>query len=133
MDRNLMSGLALAATATMAVVLAAAAPDNAYADDISVDTTPFTSTRTRAEIQSELFSQAALVRSGASEWALQSDPALKVTGASTREQAKSEYKASRSVVSAMLGEDSGSAYFMKSAPSSRASADGAATMGGPAR
>lgn len=48
MDRNLMSGLALAATATLAVVLAAAAPDNAYADDISVDTIPPTGPCTRA-------------------------------------------------------------------------------------
>lgn len=129
MDRNLASSLALASTAILAVVLAAAAPGDALADDITIDNTPFASTRSRTEVQSELFSQAAQVKASAGEWALQSNhvPALK--SASTKEQVRAEYKASREYVSALLAEDSGSAYFMK-APRG---ANGTATMGGPSR
>ena len=42
MDRNLASILALAGTAAISVTLAAIAPGDAYADDISVDGTPIT-------------------------------------------------------------------------------------------
>ena len=132
MDRNLVSALTLVSTATLAVVLVAMTPGNAYADDITIDTTPFASTRTRAEVQSELFSQAALVKSGvgASEWKMNSNPALPQQASSTRAQAQAEYKASRDYVHALLSEDSGSAYFMKSAPPGTS---GTSTMGGPAR
>jgi hypothetical protein len=129
MDRNLASSLALASTAVLAVVLAAAAPGDAHADDITIDNTPFAATRSRADVQSELFRQAAPMKAGAGEWALQSNHVLPLTSASTKEQVRAEYKASREYVSALLAEDSGSAYFMK-APRA---VNGTATMGGPAR
>ena len=132
MDRNLASVLVLASTAVLAVVLAATGSGNAYADDITVDTTPFTSTKTRAEVQSELFSQAAQARSGAREWAMQSNHQLAPKSDWSRQQAQAEYKASRAYVSAVSGEDSGSAYFIKSA-SARGASAAATTMGGPAR
>jgi hypothetical protein len=130
MDRNLASALALASTAVLAVMLAAAAPDNAYADDITVDNTPFVSGRTRADVQSELFRRAPPPKTGAGEWALQSNPALARKTGLTKEQVQAEYKSSRNYASALLAEDSGSAYFMKSAPRG---AGGTASMGGPAR
>lgn len=131
MDRNLTSLLTLGATATISVTLAVIAPDGAYADDITADTTPFSSDRTRAEVRAELSSRVAALKTGAGEWALQHDPSPVLRSASTRQQAQAEYKASRSYVSALTGEDSGSSFLIKSAAAP--AANPAATMGGPAR
>lgn len=54
MDRNLTSLLTLSATAAISVTLAAVAPDGAYADDITADTTPFSGDKTRAEVRAAL-------------------------------------------------------------------------------
>ena len=43
MNRNLASTLTITATAAAAFALAAMASSNAYADDITVDNTPFVS------------------------------------------------------------------------------------------
>jgi len=115
MDRNIVSVLALAGTAAMAVTLAATAPGSAYADDITVDTTPFTTNKARAEVRSELLSQAAAIKANAGEWAMQHNQLPVTASTSTREQAKAEYKASRDYVEALTGEDSGSALFMTAA------------------
>ncbi len=122
MNRNLASALAIASTAAVAVALAALSPAKAYADDITIDNTPFQGSRSRAEVLGELRDQAAVARTGT---------APKRQSVQTREQARAEYKASRDYVQALNAEDSGSAYFIKSTP--RDGSNPAATMGGPAR
>lgn len=130
MERNLASILALAGTAAVTFTLAAMAPGDAYADDISVDTAQFSSSRTRADIRAELLSQPAILQMSANELALQSNYLPPIRSVATREQVRSEYKASRHDVAELLGEDSGSSY-LKFAQARQGNA--AATMGGPLR
>jgi hypothetical protein len=77
---------------------------------------------------------AAAIASGnayADDITIDKTPVPQVKNAYTSEQAKAEYKASRQFVSALTGEDSGSAYFIKAPVPS--GANSATTMGGPAR
>ncbi|HWP13879.1 MAG TPA: hypothetical protein VNN06_18795 [Ramlibacter sp.] len=127
MKRNLATALAIAADLVAVAAAAAMVSGPAYADDITIDTTPFTSTRTRAEVQAELMNRSQMVSNGASEWGMYNQPQAR--SAYTSEQAKAEYKVSRQYVNAITGEDSGSAYFIKQTVPH----DPAATMGGPAR
>lgn len=127
MRRNLASALAVAA----AVLATTVAPNKAYGDDITIDNTPFVSTRSRAEVQAELMNQVQSVRSDATEWSLQGNQMQRVASTYTSEQAVAEYKVSRDLVRALNGEDSGSAYFIKS-PVPYGMNPGT-TMGGPAR
>jgi len=131
MNRNLASALAIVSTAAAAIALATLAPGKAYADDITVENTPFVGSRTRAEVETELLGQAAQVRAGTSEWATQYNQPARIKSALTSEEAKAEYKTSRPFVNALTGEDSGSAYFMKSGVPSNANPS--AVMGAPAR
>ncbi len=131
MNRNLASALAIAATAAAAVGLAAMSPSKAYADDITIEATPFKGARSRAEVLDELRGQAAAPRTPATEWSLQSNQPLKVQSERTSEQARAEYKLSRDYVRALNAEDSGSAYFIKSGAANHSNST--AAMGGPAR
>lgn len=92
--------------ATALVLAAAAAAGNAFADDITVDTTPFVSARSRAEVQTELTQ----VR-GTSPWSIQYNPLATFKAEKSRDQVTGEYLASRNQVAAFNGEDSGSAYL----------------------
>jgi len=130
MERNLASILALASTAAVSVTLAAIAPGDAYADDISLDTQQFISSKTRADIRAELLSQPASVKMNASELAMQDNYLPPIKSVATREQVRAEYKASRDEVNRLLGEDSGSSYLAQ-AQALRGNA--AASMGGPPR
>lgn len=102
---------------TVAAVFCAAAmvSGKAYADDITIDTTPFVSTRTRAEVKAELTAQPQFVRDGGSEWAMQYNQPAQLMSGYTRQQAVSEYMAARQEVSAFTSEDSGSSYLMRHA------------------
>lgn len=132
MEPNLASILALAGTAAVTVTLAAVAPSDAHADDIAVDTTPFTSSRTRAEIRAELLSQPAVIKMNADELALQSNHLPPIRSVATRDQVRADYKTSRDYVHELGAEDSGSSYFAKAAaPGGRRSF--ATTLGGPSR
>ncbi|MDP3858494.1 MAG: hypothetical protein Q8Q73_12120 [Stagnimonas sp.] len=134
MERNLASILALAGTAAISVTLAALAPSDAYADDISIDNATFTSSRSRAEIRAELLGQPAAWKMNAGELALQYNHLPPVRSVATREQVKAEYKASREYVNRLLGEDSGSSYFARSALARGGHAGtSTTTMGGPSR
>jgi hypothetical protein len=113
MNRNLASTLALTTTAAAAFVLAVLASGNAYADDITIDKTPFVSSKTSAEVQAEVMGQAEALRMAHSEWSTQSDHASVLQSHFTSAQAKAEYIASRGEVNALNGEDSGSSYFAK--------------------
>lgn len=130
MNRNLASALAIASTAAAAVVLAAMSPSNAYADDITIEATPFKGSRSRAEVLAELEGRAAVVRTAASEGSQQTNKAVKSQGTRTSEQARAEYKAARDEVRALNAEDSGSAFFIKSGAADRSNSS---VMGGSAR
>lgn len=112
MNRNLASILTITTT-TAAAVLAVAAMTSgtAYADDITVDNTPFVSTKTRAEVQAEVMGQAEALRLASSEWSM--NQAAQPRSAHTSAQAKADYIASRSEVHALTAEDSGSSYLAR--------------------
>ena len=110
MNRNLTSTLTIISTGAVAFALATMAPGAAYADDITIDGTPFVSTRTRAEVQAEVMGRAEQLRMANSEWSTQQHQPLQPSGL-TRAQVKAEYIASRSEANALNSEDSGSSYF----------------------
>jgi hypothetical protein len=109
MNRNFASILTVTTTAAAVLAVAAIASGNAYADDITIDTTPFVSTKTRAEVRAEVMGQP--LASAASEWAMQLNDVPQFNSGYTREQARAEYIAARDEVMARNAEDSGSSYF----------------------
>ncbi len=112
--------------ATIAVALACG---SAFADDITIDNTPFSSMKSRAEVQGELMRRPQLMRSER-EQAMRYAPSPQRGSTYTRQQARSDYVAAQDEVSALTGEDSGSAYL---AARSASNANGRAIMGAPAR
>ena len=108
MNRNLASTLTITATAAAAFALAAMACNNAYADDITVDNTPFVSSKTRAEVQAEIPGPMSIA---SNEWATQMNEPRQTMSDLTRAQVTAEYLAARREVSALNAEDSGSFYF----------------------
>jgi hypothetical protein len=109
MNRKLATTLTVVSTAAAAFAFAAMASGNAYADDITIDPTPFVSSRTRAEVQSEVMGQAEALRMANSEWSMQQNVLPQSTV--TRAQVTQEYIAARHEVNALNGEDSGSSYL----------------------
>jgi coproporphyrinogen III oxidase-like Fe-S oxidoreductase len=94
--------------ASILAVTAAAFAGNALADDITIDTTPFASAKSRVEVQAEL---GQYKRAGVNPWSTQYNPLKQFKSATTREQVVAEYIAARDEVAALNGEDSGSAYL----------------------
>jgi hypothetical protein len=92
----------------LAALFAIAVSGNALADDITIDTTPFVSSRTRAEVQSEL---AQFKKAGTSPWSIQYNPLASFKSTVSSEQVVAGYLASRKEVAAFNGEDSGSSYL----------------------
>jgi hypothetical protein len=111
MNRKLASVLSITTTAAAIFAAAAIASGNAYADDITVDKTPFVSSRTRADVQAEVMGQGELLRAASSEYSTQGNQAAKPTSTYTRAQATAEYISAREQVNALTAEDSGSSYF----------------------
>jgi hypothetical protein len=109
MNRNIASTLTIAATAAAAFAMAALACNNAYADDITIDNTPFVSGKTRAEVQAEVMGQDMSIAS--SEWAAQMNEPRRTMSDLTRAQVTAEYLSARREVGALNAEDSGSFYF----------------------
>ncbi|HWI84369.1 hypothetical protein [Ramlibacter sp.] len=130
MTRNLAAALSFTAVAAASVAATAALvlPRTAIADDITVDTTPFVSARTRTDVRGELLAQPALART---EWALQKD-SYQLKGPLTPAEVRADYVAGRREVSALTAEDSGSSYF-KMKPLAASAAAATATMGAPAQ
>ena len=95
MNRNTVIALVLAASAGASV-----------ADDITVETTPYVSSATRAEVQAELKS---FKQSGVNPSSNRYDPLAQFTGQRTRAEVTAEYIDARDEVAAFTGEDSGSA------------------------
>jgi hypothetical protein len=128
MNRKLASVLTVTTTAAALFAVAAIASGNAYADDITIDPTPFVSSKSRAEVRAEFLGQSALERN-ASEWSMQLNQPAQPNSAYTREAAQAEYIASRDEVNARNSEDGGSSYFA-TLPRGK---DTTLVMGGPAR
>lgn len=97
MNRNIAIALVLAATAGAS-----------FADDITVDSTPFASSATRAEVQSEL---KGFTQSGINPASNQYNPLAHFSSQRTRAAVTAEYRQARNQVAALNGEDSGSAYL----------------------
>jgi hypothetical protein len=126
MTRKFASALAmgsLSAVATLAAAVMTCA--SAYADDITVDPSPFVSTLSAEQVRADL----AKPFPGGNPW---SSMYNMFQGKSTTaiDQARTEYITSRDEVKALTSEDSGSAFIMKSR--ALPAANGAA-MGAPAR
>lgn len=102
MNRYLFSvTLALASVAVIAST-------PAHADDITIDTTPFVSVATRAEVRAELY---AYKKAGINPWSRQYNPLRFFKSTTSRAEVTTEYIANRTAVAAMNGEDSGSRYL----------------------
>ncbi len=90
---------------------AAAVAGNAFADDITIDTTPFASTLSRAQVQGEL---AQYKRSGVNPWSISYNPLRGFQSTTSRAAVVAEYLTSRDQVAAFTGEDSGSTVLARS-------------------
>jgi hypothetical protein len=99
------------------LALAAAAVSPAFADDITVETTPFQSTRTRAEVQADL---AAFRQAGVNPWSQAYNPLEGFASRTSRAQVTGDYLQSRGVVEALTAEDSGSFFLGRRAPAAAA-------------
>ena len=89
------------------LVLATAAT-TAFAETPTIDSNPFASTRTRAEVQAEL---AQYQQAGVNPWSTSYNPLKYFRSAKTRAEVEQEYIASREEVRGMTAEDSGSSYM----------------------
>lgn len=114
MNRNLKSSLMITGTAAAAFALAAMT-GAAYADDITIDPTPFVSTKSRAEVRAEVLGKAEQIRMAHGEGAPETNHAP-FRSTLTRAQVRDDYMAARTQVSAFNGEDSGSAYLTAMQP-----------------
>jgi phage I-like protein len=92
------------------VAAAALAATASYAGDITVDSTPFTSTRSRAEVQAEL---AQFKQAGPNVWSTQYNQLAQFAPQRSRDDVRAEYLASRAQVEAFTAEDSGSAWLAR--------------------
>ena len=118
MNHRIASAITFSSTVAVATIAAAFLSSNAYADDITIDTTPFVSTKSRAEVSAEVMSNRDQITAAGGEWAGQQNEQRPFQSAYTAEQVRSEYKAARNEVRMMNGEDSGSSYLaqLRSAP-----------------
>lgn len=127
MNRNLPSASARGALTTIALLAAAViGSTTAYADDITVEQSPFVSSRTRDEVSAELKTP----YPGGNPWS-GSYNMFQARSTATSEQIQGEYLVTRDTANAFHGEDSGSVYIMKAQGSTAPSS--AAVMGAPAR
>ncbi len=104
MNRNFASALVIA--------LASVAAGNAMADDITIDTTPFTSTKSRTEVLTDL---AQYRQAGVNPWSTSYNPLRGFQSTKSVAQMRAEFVAARDEVAAFNGEDSGAAYLAQTA------------------
>jgi hypothetical protein len=105
------STLAYAATVAAATLAATLMSGNALAETPTIDTTPFISTRSRAEVQAEVLRARDQVSAAGTEWALQQNERRPLMAGLSRSQVTAEYVAARDQVRAMTAEDSGSSQL----------------------
>lgn len=108
MNQRIASALAFACSVAAATLAATAMSSTAWADDITIDTTPFVSQRSRAEVRAEVLANRAKLSSAGNEWVAQQSEPLPASGL-TRAQARADYIASRDEVMARNSEGGGSA------------------------
>ena len=108
MNHRIASALAFGCSVAAATLAATAMSSNAWADDITIDTTPFVSQRSRAEVRAEVLANRAKLSSAANEWIAQQSAPLPTSGL-TRAQAQADYIAAREEVMARNSEGGGSA------------------------
>jgi hypothetical protein len=92
----------------LTLVLASIAAGSAFAETPMVDNTPFQSTMTREQVQADLQQYR---QSGSNPYADGYDQLREFRSARTRAEVTAEYIASRDMVSALTGEDSGARYL----------------------
>ena len=91
------------------IVLAlAAAAGSAFADDITIDNTPFASTLSRGEVMAQFVQHK---QAGINPHAASYNPLKHFRSVKSREQVQQEFVAARESVQAMNGEDSGSSWL----------------------
>jgi hypothetical protein len=98
-----------------AIALSFAAAGSAFADDITIDHTPSTCrSKSRAEVQPAL----AQFQKGANPWSSSYKQTTSTARRRSRADVRAELNAARASgeLAAMAGEDSGSAYLAKAAP-----------------
>ena len=108
----------------LALCFASASIGTAFADDITIDPTPFHSTATRAQVMGELKQFRA---SGVDPWADDYNQLAQAHGTMTRSEVRAAYLASRNEVEALGAEDSGSSYLTRVAARRDRSTELAAT------
>ena len=89
-------------------LLVAAVAGTAFAETPTVVKEPFVSTKSRAEVQAELF---AYKQAGVNPWSTSYNQLAGFKSTASREQVVAEYLGARDEVAAINGEDSGSAYL----------------------
>ena len=104
MNRILAASLALA-VATLA--------GTARADDITVETTPFVSSLSRAEVAGQLQQ---FRTSGVNPWSNTYNPLRGFQSSASRAQVTADFLRSRDETAALTAEDSGAAYLAARAP-----------------
>ena len=97
------------------------AAGQAFADDITVETQPFTSTASRAEVQADFFK----ARTLRDPWSIDYNPLADFKSGLAREQVRAEFIESRDSVAAFTGEDSGSFALAQESDAGVASAENA--------
>jgi hypothetical protein len=107
----------------LVLVLATAAAGNAFADDITVDPTPFVSTMSRADVKAELQQ---FRNSGIDPWSQTYDQLAGFRSDRTRAEVTAAYIAQRDRVAAFNGEDSGSMFMARATDASPVDTDVAA-------
>lgn len=97
-------------TSAFVLTAAALAATSAFAGDITVDPTPFVSTRSRADVAAEL---AQFKQSGPNVWATSYNQLAGFQSQRSRADVRAEYLAARDQVAAITAEDSGSAALVR--------------------
>ena len=103
-----MNRIAFIGTLVIATAATSAFAGTTYLGDIAVESTPFVSTRTQAEVQAEL---AQYKQAGVNPWSTSYNPLKYFRSAKARAQVEQDYLASRDEVRAITAEDSGSSYL----------------------
>ncbi|WP_298928136.1 DUF4148 domain-containing protein [uncultured Ramlibacter sp.] len=85
----------------------------AAADDITIDTAPFQSSATRAEVRAQLQQ---FKKAGPPPWSISYNPLQGFKSTRSREEVRREMAASRDEMRALYGEDSGSIILRQPVP-----------------
>jgi hypothetical protein len=94
--------------ALSAIVLAASFAGSAFAETPTVVTEQFVSTKTRVEVLADL---AAYKQAGVNPWSFAYNPLRSFHSTTSRDAVVADFLASRTEVTAMNAEDSGSSYL----------------------